>query len=80
MSIQRGRDRGGFRFRRGGADVVGLIPMRRRQQSMKRNPPGPEGLAAGGASAVLRGLSVETTTDRAARLASAPSRCQRGSR
>ena len=29
---------------------------------MKRNLPGPEGLAAGGASAVLRGLAVESAT------------------
>jgi len=54
--------------------------MRRRQQCLKRNLSGPEGLAAGGAPAVLRGLAVEPTLGVAARLASAPSRCQRGSR
>src|SRR5450755_4799955 len=47
---------------------------------MKANPPGPEGLALEGASAVLRGLSVESTTACAARLASAPLQSQRGSR
>src|SRR5450755_4551150 len=47
---------------------------------MKRNLPGPKGLTGGRASAVLRGLSVEPTTACAARLASAPSPCQRGSR
>ena len=35
---------------------------------MRRNLPGPEGLAGGGASAVLRGLAVALTTARAARL------------
>ena len=47
---------------------------------MKRNLPGPEGLAGRGASAALRGLAVEPTTAGAARLASAPSPSQRGSR
>ena len=47
---------------------------------MKANPPGPEGLALQGASAALRGLVVESTTTRAARLASAPLQSQRGSR
>jgi len=47
---------------------------------MKRNLQGYEGLAARGASAVLRGLTVEPALGVAARLASAPSRCQRGSR
>jgi hypothetical protein len=37
---------------------------------MKANPSGPEGLAWGRASAVLRGLAVVLTTSRAARLAS----------
>jgi hypothetical protein len=35
-----------------------FIPNKGRQRCMKRNLPGPEGLAAGGASAVLRGLTV----------------------
>src|SRR5882762_11355443 len=56
LSIPRGRDRDGFAFSRGGADVVGYNPMRRRQRRMKANPSGPEGLALQGASAVLRGL------------------------
>src|SRR5208282_2509544 len=47
---------------------------------MKANPSGPEGLAGRGASAALHGLSVEPTTARAVRLASAPSPSQRGSR
>ena len=47
---------------------------------MRGNLPGPEGLARRGASAALHGLPVVTTTGRAARLASAPSPCQRGSR
>ena len=47
---------------------------------MKANPTAPEGLALEGASAVLRGLPVEPTTGRAARLASAPLQSQRGSR
>ena len=38
---------------------------------MKANPSGPTGLALQGASAVLRGLAVESTTACAARLASA---------
>src|SRR5450755_3994440 len=54
--------------------------MRRRQRRMKRNLPGPAGLAWGGASAVLRGLAVALATSCAARLASAPSPSQRGSR
>jgi len=80
LSIPRGRDRDGFAFSRGGADVVGYPPMRRRQRRMKANPSGPEGLALQGASAVLRGLAVESTTAGAARLASAPLQRQRGSR
>src|SRR5450631_2690852 len=47
---------------------------------MRGNLQGYDGLAGGGASAVLRGLSVVPTTACAARLASAPSPCQRGSR
>src|SRR5450755_577092 len=47
---------------------------------MKPNPSAPEGLALQGASAALRGLAVESTTACAARLASAPSQSQRGSR
>ena len=47
---------------------------------MKANPSAPEGLALEGASAVLRGLSVEPATACAARLASAPLQSQRGSR
>jgi len=47
---------------------------------MKPNPSAPAGLALEGASAVLRGLSVESTTACAARLASAPLQSQRGSR
>src|SRR5260370_35140144 len=47
---------------------------------MRGNLPGPEGLARRGASAALHGLSIVSTMDRAARLASAPSPCQRGSR
>src|SRR6266700_6964741 len=47
---------------------------------MRGNLPGPEGLARRGASAALHGLPVVTTTGGAARLASAPSPCQRGSR
>ena len=47
---------------------------------MRGNLPGPEGLARRGASAALHGLPVVPTTGRAARLASAPSPCQRGSR
>ena len=35
----------GFAFSRGGADEVGLNPMRRRQRRMKANPSGPFGLA-----------------------------------
>src|ERR1700730_238069 len=54
--------------------------MRRRQRRMRGNLPGPEGLARRGASAALHGLSIVSTMDRAARLASAPSPCQRGSR
>src|SRR5882757_7567074 len=54
--------------------------MRRRQRRMRGNLPGPEGLARRGASAALHGLPVVTTTGGAARLASAPSPCQRGSR
>ena len=37
---------------------LGQHPMRRRQRRMKRNLPGPCGLAGGGASAALRGLAV----------------------
>src|ERR1017187_8123160 len=59
---------------------VGKRPMRRRQRRMRGNLPGPEGLARRGASAALHGLPVVTTTGGAARLASAPSPCQRGSR
>jgi len=47
---------------------------------MSGSPPAPEGLAGVGASAALRGLSVVPTTNRAVRLASASSLCQRGSR
>src|ERR1700720_994448 len=54
--------------------------MRRRQRRMKVNPSGPSGLALQGASALLRGLGVESTTPSAARLASAPLQSQRGSR
>src|SRR6267378_4424879 len=60
--------------------LLGRDPMRRRQRRMRGNLPGPEGLAGRGASAALHGLPVVTTTGRAARLASAPSPCQRGSR
>src|ERR1700688_2925003 len=70
----------GFAFSRGGADEVGYDPMRRRQRRMKENPSGPYGLALQGASAVLRGLGVESPTPGAARLASAPLQSQRGSR
>ena len=59
---------------------LGKHPMRRRQRRMRGNLPGPEGLARRGASAALHGLPVVTTTGGAARLASAPSPCQRGSR
>jgi hypothetical protein len=41
---------------------------------------GPEGLAGGGASAVLRGLAVEPALGVAARLAAAPSPWPGGSR
>ena len=47
---------------------------------MRGNLPAPEGLAGRGASAVLRGLAVKPATAGAARLASAPSPSQRGSR
>jgi len=47
---------------------------------MKRNLQGYEGLAGGRASAALRGLAVVPATACAARLASAPSPSQRGSR
>src|SRR5258707_6208199 len=57
-----------------------MHPIRRRQRRLRRNLPGPEGLARRGASAALHGLPVVTTTGGAARLASAPSPCQRGSR
>src|ERR1700730_14514206 len=57
-----------------------MHPIRRRQRRMRGNLPGPEGLARRGASAALHGLPVVTTTGGAARLASAPSPCQRGSR
>src|SRR5882724_2419961 len=57
-----------------------MYPIRRRQRRMRGNLPGPEGLARRGASAALHGLPVVTTTGGAARLASAPSPCQRGSR
>src|ERR1700676_2426553 len=70
----------GFAFSRGGADVVGYDPTRRRQRRMKANPSGPSGLALQGASAALRGLAVESTTAGATRLASAPLQSQRGSR
>src|ERR1700674_4240957 len=80
LSIPRGRERDGFAFSRGGADVVGVDPMRRRQRRMKANPSAPEGLALQGASAALRGLPVESTTAGAARLAFAPLQSQRGSR
>src|ERR1700694_3266387 len=56
----------GFAFSRGGADVVGYDPTRRRQRRMKANPSGPSGLALQGASAALRGLDVESTTPSAA--------------
>jgi hypothetical protein len=59
---------------------LGLDPMRRRQRRMRGNLSGPEGLAGRGASAALRGWSVVRTTPGAARLASAPSPSQRGSR
>src|SRR5208282_5554593 len=59
---------------------LGELPMRRRQRWLKRNLPGPFGLAGRGASAALRGLAVVPTTASAARLASAPSPSQRGSR
>src|SRR6266700_2528660 len=59
---------------------LGMYPIRRRQRRMRGNLPGPEGLARRGASAALHGLSIVFTMDRAARLASAPSPCQRGSR
>ena len=47
---------------------------------MKANPSAPEVLALEGASAALRGLTVESTLGVAARLASAPLQSQRGSR
>ena len=47
---------------------------------MRGNLPAPFGLAGRGASAVLRGLTVVTTMACAARLASAPSPSQCGSR
>src|ERR1039457_7029409 len=47
---------------------------------MKRNLPGPSGLAWWGGSSVLRGLAVAPATSCAARLASVPSPSQRGSR
>jgi hypothetical protein len=47
---------------------------------MKVIPLGYEGLALEGASAALRSLAVESTTARAARLASASLQSQRGSR
>src|SRR5450755_1921297 len=47
---------------------------------MRGNLPGPCGLAGRGASAALRGWSVVPATAGAARLASAPSPSQRGSR
>src|SRR3984957_5051678 len=59
---------------------LGNDPIRRRQRRMRGNLPGPEGLARRGASAALDGLAIVSTMDRAARLASAPSPCQRGSR
>src|SRR4029077_8237460 len=59
---------------------LGMYPIRRRQRRMRGNLPGPEGLARRGASAALHGLPVVSTTGGAARLASAPSPCQRGSR
>src|SRR5450755_4699612 len=80
LSIPRGRDRDGFAFSRGGADVVGYHPTGRRQRRMKANPSGPEELALQGASAALRGLAVEPATACAARLASTPLQGQRGSR
>src|SRR6266436_9077025 len=60
--------------------TLGSNPIRRRQRRVRGNLPGPEGLARRGASAALHGLPVVTTTGGAARLASAPSPCQRGSR
>src|SRR5450631_2053472 len=54
--------------------------MRRRQRRLMGILPAPCGLAGRRASAALRGLSVVPTTNRAARLASAPSLSQRGSR
>src|ERR1700728_3572673 len=72
--------REGFALSRGGADEVGLNPMRRRQRRMKANPSAPEGLAPQGASAALRGLAVEPPTTGSARLASAPWQSKRGSR
>src|SRR5882762_7561668 len=57
-----------------------MHPIRRRQRWTRGNLPGPEGLARRGASAALHGLPVVPTTGGAARLASAPSPCQRGSR
>jgi hypothetical protein len=80
LSIPRGREGDGFADRRGGADEVGYVPMRRRQRRMKANPSAPAGLALQGASAALRGFAVESTTAGAARLASAPLQSQRGSR
>ena len=47
LGIPRGRDRAGSSSR-GGADVVGCHPMRRRRRRMKAYPAGPEGLAGGG--------------------------------
>src|SRR6266481_5492392 len=57
-----------------------MHPIRRRQRRMRGNLPGPEGLARRGASAALLGWSIVPTMACAARLASAPSPCQRGSR
>src|SRR5260370_29562065 len=59
---------------------LGNDPIRRRQRRMRGNLPGPEGLARRGASAALLGWSIVPTMACAARLASAPSPCQRGSR
>src|SRR6202790_3613778 len=60
LSNPRGRDRGGFGLRRGGADEVGWDPIRRRQRRLRPNPPGPEGLVLQSASAALRGLPIVT--------------------
>src|SRR5882757_287887 len=80
LSILRGRDRGRFPLRQGGADEVGPTPNEEATtphegKSARSRRVGKER----GVCGVAR-LARGTTTGRAARLASAPSPCQRGSR